>query len=251
MLNDDALVRYARHISLKEIGEEGQAKLARSRVLVVGAGGLGSPLLLYLAASGVGHIGIVDHDRVALSNLQRQIIHETVDIDRSKAESAADAIEDLNPEVKVDYFAEKLDERNAERFVADYDIVADGSDNPSSRFLVHDTCFKLKKPLVSASVIGFEGQLAVFKGYEGEDFPCYRCLYPEQPDDSLMPTCAESGIFSPAAGVIGSMQASEVIKQALSMETSLEKSLLRFNLLQNSIRSVKLRKDPACLLCKA
>lgn len=237
-------VRYSRHLILPEIGEDGQEKLLKSSALVIGAGGLGSPCLLYLAASGVGKIGITDGDKVELSNLQRQIIHETSDIGRAKAESASDAINDLNPNVSVDVYKQRLNEDNAENIISKYDIIIDGSDNFETRFLVNDICVKLKKPLVTAAILRFEGQITFFKN--DEKSPCYRCLYPDVPPAGTMPSCETNGLFSPIGGVAGSLQAAEAIKFLASINENLCGYLLVFDILKMSFRKIKLNKDKNC-----
>lgn len=247
-MNNTHARRYARQVILPQWGEAGQAKLARAKVLVVGAGGLGSPCLYYLAASGIGTLGILDHDRVDLSNLQRQILFETGDVGRMKAESAADALRDLNPDIALQVHAEKLVQANAEKLIAPYDIIADGSDNIATRFLVQDVCFALGKPLVSAAVLGFEGQIATFNA-NGK--PCYRCFYPEPPPEGSMPSCAENGILGAVTGVLGSLQAAEVVKLILGMGETLAGYLLRVNLLNMEFRRVALNPDPECPLCAA
>ncbi len=245
-LTDDQLERYARHIILKEVGGHGQQKLMNAKVLVIGAGGLGSPLLMYLAAAGVGTLGIIDDDKVDLSNLQRQIIHMTSSIGEEKASSARGMINKLNPDIKVNTYAERLDKSNAEEIIAHYDIVADGCDNFSTRFLVNDICLKHRKPLISGALSQFDGQLATFKGYE-ENLPCYRCLVPDHPRGVL--SCAEAGILGAVAGVVGTMQAIEVLREILNLGDSLAGKLLIYDALNASSRTIKLPKDPGCLYC--
>ena len=247
MLTDDQKRRYARHLVLPGISTAGQEKLLASRVLIVGAGGLGSPLISYLAAAGVGALGIVDHDRVELSNLQRQTIHETGDIGRAKVESARNRIEELNPEVHVTLFNERLTESNAETIIAPFDLVADGCDNFATRFLVGDTCLRLKKPLISAAIRAFEGQLSTFKPYLGNPHPCYRCFVSAEPGDTR--TCSETGILGPVAGVMGSLQAVEVIKELLGLGNSLSGYLLRYDGLSSQFRTSRLPKDSHCSTC--
>ncbi len=242
-------VRYARNISLPEVGAVGQNTLARAKVLVVGAGGLGSPLLLYLAAAGVGTIGIVDHDRVALSNLQRQIIHETADVGRPKTQSAIDALSDLNPEIRLIPHACRLDETTVAPIMADYDLVADGCDNFETRFLVNRQCFQHRKTLVSASVSGFFGQLYTFKPYLGGEHPCYQCLYPEQPSADATPPCSESGVLGSVAGMMGAWQATEVIKELLGIGESLSGFMIMADMLSVSVRKIKIPRNPACQCC--
>jgi adenylyltransferase/sulfurtransferase len=239
--------RYSRHILLEEVGGTGQARLRAARVLIVGAGGLGSPLALYLAAAGVGTIGIVDHDHVELSNLQRQIAHTTARIGTGKAESAAAAIRAINPEVTVVPHPVRLDAANARALVADYDIVCDGTDNFAARFLAADACALERRTLVSAAVLRFEGQLSVFKPHEGG--PCYRCLYPEAPPAGLVPTCSEAGVLGAVTGVMGTLQATEVLKEIIGIGETLAGRLLIWDALAMRFRIVRLRRDPACALC--
>src|SRR5215475_13385313 len=213
-LEDEQLERYARHIVLREVGGAGQAKLLAARVLVVGAGGLGSPLILYLAAAGVGTIGVVDFDRVSLSNLQRQIAHRTVDVGRLKTDSAKDAALAINPGVHIEAHAERLNAQNAARLIGNYDLVADGSDNFATRFLINDACYFAGKTLVSAAVTEFDGQLATYKARAGTPqlYPCYRCIFPEAPPRNTVPNCSETGILGAVSGVMGTLQALEVMK---------------------------------------
>ena len=246
-LDDAQLERYARHVILDEVGEEGQLKLLSARVLVVGAGGLGAPVLMYLAAAGIGTLGIVDHDTVDLSNLQRQVIHSTDDIGVPKVRSAAERIELINPEIEVIEHRMRLGPDNAERLFADYDLIVDGSDNFSARYLSNETCVKLKKPLVSAAVVRFEGQLSTFKPHV--DGPCYRCLFPEPPDADIVPRCDTVGIFGAITGVMGSLQATEVLKEILGLGTSMAGHLLLFDALDQTFRKIKTAKDPGCPVC--
>jgi len=217
MLTADELERYARHIVLRDVGGPGQAKLKAARVLVIGAGGLGAPVLLYLAAAGVGTLGIVDDDTVALSNLQRQVIHATPDVGVRKTESAAAAIRKLNPNVNVELHAERLTADNAMRLASAYDLVADGSDNFATRYLVSDACFFARKPLVTAAVGTFDGTLTTIRAHErsadGTPNPTYRCLFPEPPPAGTVPACAEAGILGALPGILGSMMALEVIRE--------------------------------------
>jgi molybdopterin-synthase adenylyltransferase len=248
-LSDEELERYARHIVLREVGGVGQAKLRRARVLVIGAGGLGSPLILYLAAAGIGTLGIVDDDRVSLSNLQRQIAYRTRDVGRAKTDSAAEAVAALNPGTHVELHPVRLRADNALEIIGRYDIVADGSDNFATRFLVNDACFFARKTLVSAAVTEFEGQLATYKAHERTGLPCYRCLFPEPPPPGTTPSCSETGILGAAAGVMGTLQALEVLKEILDLGESLAGKLLIYEALTTRFRSVRVPPDPACRLC--
>jgi molybdopterin-synthase adenylyltransferase len=230
MLSSEELERYARHIVLREVGGPGQAALGRARVLVIGAGGLGAPLLLYLAAAGVGTLGVIDDDTVALSNLQRQVIHATPDVGHLKVASAAAAIARLNPHVKVVTHAERLSAANALALASSYDIVADGSDNFATRYLVSDACFFAKKPLVTAAVGIFDGTLTTIRaneqGPDGKPNPTYRCLFPEPPPPGTVPACAEAGILGALVGVLGSMMALEVIREIVGFGEGLVGRLL-------------------------
>ncbi len=248
-ITDEQIERYARHILLPEIGGAGQAKLLNSRVLVVGAGGLGSPVILYLAAAGVGHIGIIDDDDVDLSNLQRQIAHTTERIGVNKAESARQSVLALNPGIKVTVHSERLTAANALELIGDYDVVADGSDNFDTRFLVNDVCYFSRTTLVSAAILRFDGQLSTFRAHQGGANPCYRCLYPEPPPPDLIPTCAEAGVLGALCGVMGSLQAAEVVKELTGAGESMSGSLLIFDGLATEFRKVKIKPDPACALC--
>jgi adenylyltransferase/sulfurtransferase len=249
-LSDEELDRYARHIVLREVGGPGQAKLKQARVLVIGAGGLGSPAILYLAAAGVGTIGIIDFDTVSLSNLQRQIAHRTKDVGRPKTQSAADAVQALNPHVNVRLHPERLTAENAIRIFSQYDIVADGSDNFETRFLVNDACFLSGRTLVSAAVTEFDGQLATYKAHTARGaLPCYRCLFPAPPPPGTAPSCSETGILGAAAGVMGTLQALEVMKEIIGLGESMAGRLLIYEALETRIRVVKLKPDPACALC--
>lgn len=249
-LSDLELERYARHIVLREVGGAGQARLAAARVLVIGAGGLGSPLILYLAAAGAGTIGIVDFDEVSLSNLQRQIAHRTADIGRPKTESAADAARAINPEVRLVLHPERLTAANAIGLINDYDVVADGSDNFSTRFLVNDACFFSRKTLVSAAVTEFDGQLATYKAWQRRgEFPCYRCLFSEPPPPGSAPNCSETGVLGAVAGVMGTLQAVEVLKEITGAGETMAGRLLIYDGLETQFRAVKVPADPACRLC--
>ncbi|MFL5238945.1 MAG: HesA/MoeB/ThiF family protein [Rhizomicrobium sp.] len=247
-LSDEDLERYARHIVLREVGGPGQARLRAARVLVVGAGGLGSPVILYLAAAGVGTTGIVDFDTVSLSNLQRQIAHRTADVGRLKTESGRDAALALNPGVRIEPHAARLTADNALELITRYDVIADGSDNFATRFLVNDACFFARKTLVSAAVTEFDGQLATYKPHAG-DYPCYRCLFPEPPPPGSAPSCSETGILGAAAGVMGTLQALEVMKEIIGIGQSLAGQLLIYDALSTRFRTVHVRRDPGCALC--
>jgi adenylyltransferase/sulfurtransferase len=247
-LSDEDVERYARHIVLREVGGTGQAKLARARVLVVGAGGLGSPAILYLAAAGVGTIGIVDDDAVSLSNLQRQIAHTTKDIGRPKTFSARDAANAINPGVHIEMHPVRLTAQNAMDLIARYDVVADGSDNFATRFLVNDACYFARKTLVSAAVTEFDGQLSTYKAHEA-DCPCYRCLFPEPPPPGTVGNCSETGVLGAAAGVMGTLQALEVIKEITGAGESMAGKLLIYEALNTRFRTVRFKRDPTCALC--
>lgn len=248
-LTDVQIERYARHIMLKEVGGEGQSRMLGSSVLVVGAGGLGAPLLLYLAAAGVGRIGVVDHDVVDLSNLQRQVIHDTGTVGLPKVESAAARLKAINPDVRVETHAKKLNRANVLDILAGYDVVADGTDNFAARFLLNDACYFAGKTLVSAAMLRFDAQLSVFKAHLGEPHPCYRCVFREPPPPGLIPSCSEGGVLGALPGTIGSMQAIEVLKELLGIGDSLSGRLLLYSALESSFRTVKIRRDPTCPLC--
>ncbi len=248
---EDQIQRYARHIVLKEIGGQGQAKLLGSRVLVIGAGGLGSSLLMYLAAAGVGTLGVVDDDAVSLSNLQRQVIHTTERVGMAKTESARETVSALNPEVELVGHHMRVDADNVTALIADYDVIADGSDNFATRFLVNDACYLGRKPLVSAALMRFDGQLSTFKAHLGGDNPCYRCIYREPPPPGLIPSCAEGGVLGALAGAMGSLQATEVVKELLDIGESMSGWLLIYDALSTTFRKVRVRPDAACPLCGA
>ncbi len=250
--SEDEIARYARHILLDEVGGAGQAKLRQARVLIVGAGGLGSPLALYLAAAGIGHIGIADDDHVDLSNLQRQIAHTADRVGQTKVNSASQAMRDLNPLVHVHTHALRVDAANVEDLISGYDIVCDGTDNFDARFTLADTCYQMGKILVSAAVLRFEGQLSTFRrgrAATGEMFPCYRCLYPAPPPAGLVPSCAEAGVLGPVTGVMGTLQATEVLKVILGIGESLAGRLLIWDALAMRFRVVRLIRDSGCSLC--
>ncbi|MFN7194447.1 MAG: HesA/MoeB/ThiF family protein [Rhodospirillales bacterium] len=247
-LSDAQFTRYARHLILDEVGEEGQAKLLAARVLIVGAGGLGSPVALYLAAAGVGTLGLVDFDVVDATNLQRQILHGTADIGRAKVESAADTLKRLDADIAIEIHRTRLDKSNVDALVRGYDLVVDGSDNFATRYLVHDACFFARKTLVAGALLRFEGQLSTYKAHAGET-ACYRCLFPTQPPADLVPRCEEAGILGAVAGVIGTLQATEVLKELLGLGTSLAGRLLIYDALDTNFRKIAVPRDPACALC--
>ncbi len=244
---DQQIERYSRHIILHEVGGKGQKKLAQAKVLVIGVGGLGSPAALYLAAAGVGTLGLVDGDVVDLSNLQRQILHSTASIGVPKVESGRQTLAALNPELTIKTYQENLSSDNVMRFLPDYDIVLDGSDNFATRFLVNDACYFAKKTLISGSIFRFEGQLTTIKPHEG--FPCYRCLYPEPPPAGLVPNCQEAGVLGVLAGTIGVLQAAEAVKEILGIGDTLADRLLIYDALEMKFRKVSRPKNPACPLC--
>ena len=252
-LSETQINRYARHILLDEVGGHGQEKLLNSRVLVIGAGGLGSPVLLYLAAAGVGTLGIVDDDVVDLSNLQRQIVHSTDALGTPKVESAKDTLAAINPDVTVVPLNERIGPDNALDMIADYDIVADGSDNFATRFLVNDACYFAGKTLVSAAILRFDTQVYTFKAHEkdedGGHGPCYRCIFPEPPPEGQIPTCAEAGVLGALCGMAGSLQATEVLKELLGIGESLSGSLLVCEGLGTTFRKIKVKRDPGCSVC--
>ncbi|MEP6571144.1 MAG: molybdopterin-synthase adenylyltransferase MoeB [Gemmatimonadota bacterium] len=245
LLHDEVL-RYSRHLLLPEVGVDGQRRLKSSRVLVVGAGGLGSPVALYLAAAGVGTIGLADFDVVDLTNLQRQILHGTSTVGRPKLESARERLHDLNPHVRVEGIAERLSSGNAMEILGAFDVIVDGTDNFPTRYLINDAAVLLGKPNVYGSIFRFEGQASVFDAAHG---PCYRCLYQEPPPPGLVPSCAEGGVLGVLPGIIGSIQALETIKLILGAGTSLVGRLLLFDALRLKFRELALRKDPDCPLC--
>jgi molybdopterin-synthase adenylyltransferase len=248
---EEEIQRYSRHILLPEIGGTGQAALRRARVLIVGAGGLGSPLLLYLAAAGIGTIGIVDDDAVDLSNLQRQIAHGTGSLGMAKTASAAATARAINPGVELVEHRLRLTDREAAALIPDYDIVCDGSDNFATRYLVADGCVRARRVLVSAAVLRFEGQLSVFKPHCDPQGPCYRCLYPEPPPPGLAPSCAEAGVLGAVTGVMGTLQATETIKEILGLGESLSGRLLLWDALATRFRIIRVPRDPRCPVCAA
>jgi adenylyltransferase/sulfurtransferase len=247
---DQQIDRYARHLVLPEIGE---ARLLDAKVLVIGAGGLGSPLLLYLAAAGVGTLGVVDDDAVDLSNLQRQVLHDTSSIGTPKVESARRRLAEVNPEISLQAHAERLTKDNALQVISAYDLVADGSDNFATRYLVNDACYLARRPLVSAAIMRFDGQLSTYKAFlreagQPETHPCYRCLFGDQPAD-FKGSCADVGVLGALAGVLGTLQAVEVIKELLGIGRSFSGRLLLYDSLETSFREVRVKPDPACPLC--
>ena len=242
----EEIQRYSRHLILPEVGMEGQIKLKNSSVLLVGTGGLGAPLGLYLAAAGIGKIGLVDFDVVDFSNLQRQIIHGTKDVGRKKLDSAADSMLDINPHLEIVKYEVALNSDNALVIIKDYDVVADGTDNFPTRYLVNDACVLLGKPNAYGSIFRFEGQASVF-GYQ--DGPCYRCLYPEPPPPGLVPSCAEGGVLGILPGIIGVIQATEVVKLLLGIGNTLKGRLLLYDALNMKFRELKLRRNPECPIC--
>jgi len=254
-LTSEQIERYARHLVLKEVGGPGQQKLLKSRVLVVGAGGIGAPCLLYLAAAGVGTIGIVDDDAVALSNLQRQVLYRSADIGRPKAKAAREVLTALNPDVEIVPYAERLTAANAQALVAEYDIVAEGVDNFATRFVLNQACLAAKKPWVSAAVGRFDGQVTLYQPHMRPGgrriHPCYRCLVPEAPPNEAAQSCTEVGILGAVTGVIGSLQAVEVIKALLELGQSLAGRLLLYDALNATTRTVALTPDPECPACAA
>jgi adenylyltransferase/sulfurtransferase len=241
----DEVMRYSRHMIMSQVGPVGQRRLRNASVLVVGAGGLGSPVALYLALAGVGRIGLVDFDIVDLSNLQRQILHQTSDVGRPKIVSAKESLEAYNPHVTVDTHELPITSDNAMEIIAQYDIVVNGADNFATRYLVNDTCYLLGKTLVDGSVLLFDGQATVYSPGQG----CYRCLYPAPPPPGLVPSCAEAGVLGAMTGIIGSIQATEVFKQILDIGNPLVGRLLLVDALTMEFRTMKIRRDPSCPLC--
>jgi sulfur-carrier protein adenylyltransferase/sulfurtransferase len=246
MMSEAQSKRYSRHLLIPEVGEAGQFKLLDSRVLLIGAGGLGSPAAYYLAAAGVGTLGIIDADTVEESNLQRQILHNTTRVGQYKAESARETLEALNPDVKVITYIERLDETNVARIIADYDVIIDGTDNFPTRYLLNDAALLANKPVVHGSVFRFEGQITIFKPNEG---PCYRCLYPEPPPPELAPSCAEAGVLGVLPGIIGLLQATETIKLLLGIGDPLIGRLLTYDGLEGEFNELRLFRDPECPAC--
>jgi molybdopterin-synthase adenylyltransferase len=247
-LTPGEIERYKRHLVLRDVGGQGQQKLKSSRVLVVGAGGLGSPVIMYLAAAGVGTLGIIDDDVVTLSNLQRQIVHDTDHVGRAKVESASHSVAELNPHVRVETYAERLDASNALGIIGRYDIVADGSDNFATRYLVSDACYLARKPLVFAAVGPFDGYVTTFKPHQrrpdGEPWPTYRCLFPEPPPPGTVANCSEVGVLGAVVGVVGALQATEVLKEIVGIGESLAGRLLIYDALGQRFEQVKMAWDP-------
>jgi molybdopterin/thiamine biosynthesis adenylyltransferase/rhodanese-related sulfurtransferase len=245
-LSHEEILRYSRHLLIPDVGLDGQRKLKAASVLIIGTGGLGSPVALYLAAAGVGHIGLVDYDVVDLTNLQRQVIHGTSTVGKLKVESARQRLLDLNPDIQVEAYNQPFTSDNAMEIAAPYDLIVDGSDNFPTRYLTNDLCVLTGKPNVYGSVYRFEGQVSVFDARKG---PCYRCLFPDPPPYGLVPTCAESGVFGVVPGTIGTLQATEALKLILGVEEPLIGRLLLYNAREMSFEFVKLRKNPGCKVC--
>jgi adenylyltransferase/sulfurtransferase len=244
---EEQIQRYSRHILLPDVGGKGQMKIRKAKVFAVGAGGLGSPAAYYLAAAGVGTIGIADGDVVDLSNLQRQILHHTKDVGRPKVESAAAKLTAINPDVTVKTYRANLTSENVLSLIEEYDLVLDGSDNFATRYLMSDACFFQKKTLISGSIFRFDGQVTTLKPQAGT--PCYRCLYPEPPPPGMVPSCQEAGVLGVLAGTVGVLMATEAIKEILGIGTGLEERLLIYDALEMRVREVRTRKDPNCPLC--
>lgn len=245
--SDEQIHRYSRQMILPGIGGKGQRKLMEAKVLIMGAGGLGSPAAIYLAAAGVGTIGLADFDRVELHNLQRQILHKTGDLGRLKVESGRETVESLNPEVKVQTYSDRIVSANIREIIKGYDLVLDGSDNFPTRFLVNDACYFERKTLISGAILRFDGQLSTFKPHAGG--PCYRCLFPEPPPPGMVPSCQEAGVLGAVAGVIGILQANEALKEILGLGESMAGRFLMFNALNLSFHEVKIAKNSNCPLC--
>jgi adenylyltransferase/sulfurtransferase len=245
--SDEQIHRYSRQMILPGIGGKGQRKLMEAKVLIMGAGGLGSPAAIYLAAAGVGTIGLADFDRVELHNLQRQILHKTDDLGRLKVESGRETLESLNPEVKVQTFSDRIVSANIREIIKGYALVLDGSDNFPTRFLVNDACYFERKTLISGAILRFDGQLSTFKPHAGG--PCYRCLFPEPPPPGMVPSCQEAGVLGAVAGVIGILQANEALKEILGLGESMAGRFLIFNALNLSFHELKIAKNSNCPLC--
>lgn len=249
---EQQIQRYARHILLPHVGGQGQEKLLNAKVLVVGAGGLGSPVLMYLAAAGVGTIGVIDDDNVELSNLQRQIAHTTERVGQPKVDSAALSLKAINPDVNVIAYKHRFGPANALDLIAEYDLVTDGSDNFATRFLVNDAAYFARRPLVTGAILRFDGQVATFKNFPGgghEDGPCYRCIFREPPPPGQIPTCSEAGVLGALCGTVGSLQATEILKELLGIGETLSGSLLVYDALATQFRKIKVKRDPGCPLC--
>jgi molybdopterin-synthase adenylyltransferase len=250
MFSKSQLDRYARHIILPGVGAVGQRKLLESKILVIGAGGLGSPILLYLAAAGVGTLGVVDFDEVDLTNLQRQILHSTSDVGKAKALSAKEKLEQLNPDVNIATYREQLTSQNAREIFRDYDLIIDGSDNFPTRYLVNDACVFEKKPLIYGAISQFEGQLSLFNATTDKGkSPCYRCLFPTPPKAGTILSCAEAGVFGVLPGVVGSLMATEAIKFILGLGKTLAGTLLHYDGLYSEMRRVAIKRNPNCVVC--
>jgi molybdopterin/thiamine biosynthesis adenylyltransferase len=245
-LSPEQRMRYSRHTLIPEVGVDGQIKLLNAKVLLIGAGGLGAPAALYLAAAGIGTMGIVDDDLVDESNLQRQVIHNTERVGTPKTESARQTIEALNPDVEVVEHRTRLDASNVLEIIKDYDVIVDGADNFPTRYLLNDASVRLRKPVVSASILGFDGQISTFEPFDG---PCYRCLYPTPPPAELAPSCSENGVLGVMAGIMGLLQANEVIKLVIGVGEPLIGRLLLFEALSTSFTELKVRRDPECPIC--
>ena len=245
--SDEQIHRYSRQMILPGVGGKGQRKLLEAKVFIMGAGGLGSPAALYLAAAGVGTIGLADFDRVELHNLQRQILHKTFDIGLPKIESGKRTLEALNPGVKIQTYSERITSVNIREIIKDYDLALDGSDNFPTRFLLNDACYLEKKTLISGAILRFEGQLSTFKPHAGG--PCYRCIFPEPPPPGIVPNCQEAGVLGAVAGIIGTLQANEALKEILGLGDSMAGRFLMINSLNLSFHELKIQKNPHCLLC--
>ena len=241
--------RYARQIILPEIGVIGQRLLKQTRVLVVGAGGLGAPLLLYLTAAGIGSLGVIDDDRVEVSNLHRQVIFDTHDLGEAKVDRVYARLQAINPAVAIERYQTRLTEENAKQILISYDIIADGSDNFSTRYLLNDQCYHLRKPLISAALFRFDGYLTTFKPYLGDEHPCYRCLFDSPPEQGFVPSCAQAGVLGALAGMIGSQQALEVVKECLGLGESLSGFLLFYESLTARFQKIRIRKLKTCRIC--
>lgn len=247
--SSDEIERYARHLVMPEIGGAGQQRLKRASLLIIGAGGLGAPVLAYCAAAGVGRIGVVDHDAISLANLQRQVIYRTADLGKSKAARAADFGSELNPNVTIEAIEQKVDDNNIDRLVADFDIVADCTDNADTRYTISDACFRAAKTLVTAAVVRFDGSVTVLKphetGVDGDPNPTYRCLFPNPPEDGAAPICAELGVAGVMTGLVGTIQATEIVKEIVGMGSSLVRKLLMIDGRDLRFETIGYRWDPA------